>query len=87
MTVSKKEQAEIDKRRAAAQAQAKKEAEAAAAAKPEPKKQAPYTVADGCAITTKRGILGPGKEIKAEDVANGQKCIDSFVKSGQIIKA
>ena len=41
----------------------------------------------GKAITTKRGILSDGAEIKADDLAGGKKALDTFVKSGHITKA
>lgn len=87
MTVTKKEQAAIDKNRAEAKAQAEKEAAEAAEAAEAKEVKPPYSVAEGRAITTKRGILGPGAEIKAEDLANGQKGLEAFVKSKHIIKA
>ena len=46
-----------------------------------------YTVADGKSLTTKRGILGDGAQIKAEDLAGGQEAIDAFLKSGHVVKA
>ena len=50
-------------------------------------KKPPFSVAKGAAITTKRGILSNGDEIKAEDLSGGQKAIDAFVKTKHIIKA
>lgn len=49
--------------------------------------QPPYTIAEGKALTSCRGILAEGEEVKAEDFPNGQKTIDSLVKSGHIVKA
>jgi len=49
-------------------------------------KKSPFTIAKGKAITTKRGILGEGDEIKIKDLEGGKEAIDSFVKSGHIDK-
>ena len=53
---------------------------------PEPEVKAPFTIAEGKSITTKRGILGPDEEIKAADLSGGQTAVNAFVKSGHIIK-
>jgi hypothetical protein len=50
------------------------------------KPKAPYVVAKGRSLTCRRGVLGPGEEIKASDVANGQAQIDHLVKSGYVVK-
>lgn len=50
-------------------------------------KRPPFYVKDGKAITTKRGILADGDEIKAEDLAGGKDAINKFVKTGHIGKA
>lgn len=47
----------------------------------------PYCIADGKSLTTKRGLLGPGREIKAEDLAGGDKALKAFVKSKHVTKA
>ncbi len=49
-------------------------------------KRMPFEVAKGKALTSKRGILAEGDEIKAEDLAGGQEAIDAFVKTGHIVK-
>jgi len=59
--------------------------------KPEPVKpveiKAPvYKVAPGKSITSKKGILGPGEEVKAEYMSGGQKTIDDRIESGHITK-
>ena len=41
----------------------------------------------GKAITSKRGILADGDEIKAEDLAGGTEALEAFVKSGHVGKA
>lgn len=47
----------------------------------------PFSIAPGKALTTKRGLLGPGEEIKADDLAGGKKALTAFVKSKHVIKA
>lgn len=39
------------------------------------------------AVTTKRGILSDGDEIKAEYLSGGKKALDAFVKSGHVVKS
>ena len=56
------------------------------AAKKKAAKKPPYTVANGKSITTKRGIIAEGDEIKAADLAGGTKAITDFVESGHIDK-
>jgi len=68
---------------AKAEATAKKKSDKAAAKK---KKKPPFTIAAGKSITTKRGILADGDEIKAADLAGGSKSINDFVESGHIDK-
>lgn len=46
-----------------------------------------FRVSNGKAITSKRGILADGDEIKAEDLAGGKEALEAFVKSGQVTKA
>lgn len=58
-----------------------KEAKAKADEKP------PCFVVPGKAITSKRGILADGDEIKADDLAGGKEALDAFVKSGHVGKA
>ena len=69
-----------DAKTAATKVKKEKAAEEKAAKKP------PYTIANGKAITTKRGILAEGDEIKAKDLPGGKEAIDKFVKSGHIVK-
>ena len=45
-----------------------------------------YVIADGLSITSKRGILGPGAEIKAGWLAGGKHSFDSLLKGGHIKK-
>ena len=53
--------------------------------KPAPKKArvASYVVAEGKSIAANRQIIGPGEEIKAEDVAD----IEALIKGGFVVKA
>ena len=50
-------------------------------------KKPPFYVMKGKAITSKRGILADGDEIKAGDLAGGQEALDDFVETGHIGKA
>ena len=65
---------------AAKLAKEEKAAEEKAAKKP------PYTIADGKAITTKRGILAEGDEIKVKDLPGGKESLDAFIKTGHVVK-
>ena len=65
------------------EAKAQKKADEKAAKK---KKKPPFTIAAGKSITTKRGILADGDEIKAADLAGGSKAINDFVETGHIDK-
>lgn len=51
------------------------------------KARPPYYIAEGKALTTKRGLLGPRREIKAEDLAGGEKALKAFVKTKHVIKS
>ena len=63
-----------------AKEQAKKEAKAKADAIP------PYRVAPGKSITSKKGILAEGDEVKAEYLPGGKETLDNNVDRGFIIK-
>jgi len=67
-------------------AKAKAKAKQLAKVKPKPKKP-PYYIMPGKAITSKRGILGPDDEVKAEYLAGGQEALDDFVETGYIGKS
>lgn len=57
-----------------AQLQAEADAASASAAKKKPKATAgSYVVAEGCSITTKRGIVGAGEPISAADLEGGDE--------------
>ena len=48
----------------------------------------PFSVAPGKALTTKRGVLGEGEEIKAEDIAgDGPANLKALVKAGFVAEA
>lgn len=49
-------------------------------------KRPPFYIAPGKALTTKRGILGPDDEIKAEDLAGGIESIKKWVKTGHVLE-
>lgn len=49
-------------------------------------KELKYYVCKGKAITTKRGILADGEEIKPSDVTQGEKVLEKFVKTGHVEK-
>lgn len=66
-------------------AKAKVEAEEAKAEAA--KKKPPFYVEKGKAITSKRGILGEGDEIKADDLAGGKEALEAFIKSGHVAKS
>lgn len=68
--------------KAAAEAKAKAdEAKAKADEKP------PFFVMPGKCLTSKRGLLADGDEIKADDLAGGKEALDDFVKSGHVGEA
>lgn len=46
-----------------------------------------FIVAEGKSITTRRGILSEGNEIKADDMSGGKQALKAFVKSGHVIKS
>ena len=69
-----------------AKAEAKTAAKEAEAKEAEATKKPPFYVEDGKALTTKRGILSDGDEIKAEDLAGGKKALTAFVKTGHVGK-
>jgi hypothetical protein len=61
--------------------------EEATEAKAEPAKKPPYYVMPGKCLTSKRGLLADGDEIKADDLAGGKEALDAFVESGHVGKA
>lgn len=61
----------------------KKDADTQTAADEKP----PFYVMPGKSLTSKRGILADGDEIKADDLAGGKDALDAFVDSGHIGKS
>lgn len=47
----------------------------------------PFYVMPGKCLTSKRGLIADGDEIKAEDLAGGKEALNAFVKSGHVGKA
>ncbi len=70
----------------AAKAASDAKAEAAKVKAEKKVKRPPFYIAEGKAITTKRGILGPDEEIRVKDLAGGKDAIEKFVKTGHILK-
>lgn len=55
---------------------------------PEPEVKSPaFSVKKGKAITSKRGILADGDEVKADDLAGGEDSLKALVESGHVVKA
>ena len=52
---------------------------------PEPELARVYTVAEGKAITSRMGILGPGTEVHAELFVNGEDVIQELHKKGILV--
>lgn len=50
-------------------------------------KVAPYSIAQGKAVTCIKGMLEHGDEIKAEYLGGGQDALDALVKSKVVVKA
>ena len=46
----------------------------------------PYSIKAGKSVTSKKGVLAPGDEVKAEYLGGGQKSLDALVKSGHVDK-
>lgn len=61
-------------------------ADKAAAEQNSSRKKGAYYLCDGKAITTRRGILSNGDEIKAEDISGGKEALDHFVETKHIEK-
>ena len=54
---------------------------------PKPVKKFKYHMGEGKAVTSRKGILGPGEEVKVEHFSDGQEMIDKLVGSGHIVKS
>jgi len=46
-----------------------------------------YQIAPGKALTSLRGILGPGERVSARDFAGGQPNLDELVAKGHVVKS
>jgi hypothetical protein len=53
---------------------------------PAPKVRHPYQVAPGKALTTMRGVLGPGDEMRPTDCSGGVEQLDHLVAKGYLLK-
>lgn len=49
----------------------------------EPEQSGPV-VAEGRSVTTKRGIIGPGKSIRASDLSGGESSLQLLIKNGAV---
>lgn len=49
------------------------------------KKEPSFYIADGKSLTSKKGILGPGDEVKAE-FFNGENTLEKLINSGHVKK-
>jgi hypothetical protein len=58
----------------------------ASADEPEPEPEPKFYIVAGKAITSERGILSDGDEIKEHDLPGGLKAVKAFVKSGYVVK-
>ena len=47
----------------------------------------PFSIAEGKALTCKRGMLAEGDEITAEDLPGGEERLAELVESGHVVKA
>lgn len=46
-----------------------------------------HCVAEGKSLTSKRGILGAGAEVAAEDLAGGEEAFETLVAAGYVVEA
>jgi hypothetical protein len=61
----------------------------ASADEPEPEEKEPelkFYIVAGKAVTSQRGILSDGDEIKEQDLPGGLTALKAFVKSGYVVK-
>ncbi len=56
------------------------------APKVQPASKAPYVIAPGKAVTSKRGVLGEGDACEADNFAGGEDTLKNLVKNGFVIK-
>jgi len=64
----------------------KKDADKATAKPKSSRKKGAYYLSKGKAITTRRGILSEGAEIKPEDISGGKEALDNFVGTKHLEK-
>jgi hypothetical protein len=82
-----------DEAQEAAEAPELVEAEEPKPRKPRARKQAAqsapvvYRVAEGKAITTRRGIRSEGETVTAKDFADGQERLDTLVSRGVVVES
>ena len=50
-------------------------------------KRPPFYICDGKSLTTKKGILGPGDEVKVEYLIDGEKGMKRHRENGIIVKS
>ncbi len=79
LTKLREDAAAAEKAAAEAAAAKKKKAEAE-------KEKPPYEVSEGCAITSKRGVIDAGGAVEPSDLAGGKKAFDALVEHGKIKK-
>ncbi len=84
---AEKKEADKDLTPDAAAAAALAKLEAGEEKEEEAAKKPPFYVKEGKAVTSKRGILSDGDEIKADDLPGGKESLDAFVKSGHVVKS
>lgn len=51
-----------------------------------PRARAPFVVAPKKSLACRRGILGPGEEIKSSDVEDGQAGLERLVRGGYVVR-
>ena len=54
--------------------------------KKDEEKYPPFYVPEGTSITSKKGVLADGDEVKAEYLSGGEKTLNGLVKSGHVKK-
>jgi hypothetical protein len=52
-----------------------------------PPSRHPYSIAAGKALTSPRGVLEPGDEIRPTDVSGGVEQLEYLVRKGYVVKA
>ncbi len=82
---AKKAEEEAAAKKAEEEAAAKK-AEEEAAAKKAAAEKPDWVVAEGKSITSKKGVLAPGNEVKEEYLGGGKKSFDALKKQKIVVK-